>query len=115
MKYDPSADYVLTDLGREVLGIFRETDIDTLPGPHNRVQGHIQYTFLTGINEGRSSHIIYLELKAMAVRRNKRNIEEFIDVVFEGMIDEGLLALVDESLELTELPSAFKKDFGMYE
>ena len=119
MKNDITAEYEITDEGRKALEVYRNRDMKdprNFQDKSHRLQANAEKVFLTGIEDGLPVTVIYEEmLKPWAARRELRIGFKIFDPIFDNMVDNGLIVRVDDVTELSELPSAFKKDFGQYE
>jgi len=116
MKNDITATYEVTDIGRKALEVYRSRDMKdpkTFKDPSMAIQANMEKVFLIGIEQGSSIPEIYQSVLPALSRTGKRI--ELIDNIFDNMVDYGLIVRVDDVTELSELPSAFKKDFGQYE
>ena len=80
----------------------------------------ITLDFLVSIDNGRPTGEIYNQL----TRRQSRRIVKVVEDTFDSMVQEGVIEQVDDLHHEhpyrkgepdTPLPSAFQKDFGIYE
>ena len=114
MRYEPnidwSVDYELTDFGRRRLQKYKERGI---PEGRTRLYESVSASFLEGLDRGESAKELRESLMfATAHLSTKEENFRLIDTVFHNILVGGLIARVET---VTELPSAFKADFGQYE
>ena len=125
MRYDVNAEYDLTDKGQELLQAYREGGMEDVLSDRQKgsylIAAHaVTMTFLVSIDNGMPTGEIYHQL----TRRQSRRIVKVVEDTFDSMVQEGVIEQVDDlhpehpyrkGEPDTPLPSAFQKDFGIYE
>ena len=94
IKNDWSADYELTDEGRERLQIYRERGIDK---DNSRLYASVNMSFLEGLDRGESIKDIREGLLYLIPKLNTReeNFPRLIEIVFHNLIVWEQVAKVD--------------------